>query len=71
MKSEFFTGSLDAVVHWLNIKTSQEIDGHFFYGHDVKVLPQGILAQAIFLTPDEQKSGEFSIPLGEEESDED
>ncbi len=72
MKTEFYTGSLDAIVHWLNIETSKVLDGHFFSGHTIQVLPQGLFAQAIFLTKEEEESGNFSyIKVMDEEEDDD
>lgn len=69
MKTEFYTGSLDSIVHWLNIQSNREIDGHFFSAHGIRVLPQGIMAQAVFLTPEEEKEGLINQGLTNEEDD--
>lgn len=67
MKTEFYTGSLDSITHWLNIKATQVIEGHTFTGSKIELFPQGLIAQAIFLTPDELETGNYGMVTEEED----
>lgn len=53
MKTEFRTGTLQEITHWLNDKAFEPPKDHIFVSHVIEEYPQGLLAQAVFYTPEE------------------